>query len=44
MEPGRDVVFEFRAEKAGRFEFFCSLTNDNCRDRGMVGALIVVAR
>lgn len=44
VEPGRDVVFEFRAEKAGRFEFFCSLTNDSCRERGMVGALIVVAR
>lgn len=44
VEPGRDVVFEFRAEKVGRFEFFCSLTNDNCRERGMAGALIVVAR
>jgi heme/copper-type cytochrome/quinol oxidase subunit 2 len=44
VEPGRDVTFEFRAEKAGRFEFFCSLTNDNCRERGMVGALIVAAR
>ena len=44
VEPGRDVVFEFRAEKVGRFEFFCSLTNDNCRERGMAGTLIVVAR
>ena len=44
VEPGRDVMFEFRAEKVGRFEFHCSLTNDNCRERGMVGALIVVAR
>ena len=44
VEPGRDVTFEFRAEKAGRFEFYCSMTNDNCRERGMVGALIVVAR
>ena len=44
VEPGRDVMFEFRAEKVGRFEFQCSLTNDNCRERGMVGALIVVAR
>ena len=44
VEPGRDVTFEFRAEKVGRFEFHCSLTNDNCRERGMVGALIVVAR
>lgn len=44
VEPGRDVSFEFRAEKAGRFEFYCSLTNDGCRERGMVGTLIVVAR
>ena len=44
VEPGRDVTFEFRAERAGRFEFHCSLTNDSCRERGMVGALIVVAR
>lgn len=44
VEPGRDVTFEFRAEKPGRFEFFCSLTNDGCREHGMVGALIVVAR
>lgn len=44
VEPGRDVSFEFRAEKVGRFEFYCSLTNDGCRERGMVGSLIVVAR
>jgi heme/copper-type cytochrome/quinol oxidase subunit 2 len=44
VEPGREVVFEFRAERAGRFEFYCSMTNDNCRERGMVGVLIVVAR
>ncbi len=44
VEPGRDVMFEFRAEKVGRFDFHCSMTNDSCRERGMVGALIVVAR
>jgi heme/copper-type cytochrome/quinol oxidase subunit 2 len=44
VEPGKEVSFEFRAEKVGRFEFHCSLTNDNCRERGMVGALIVVPR
>jgi heme/copper-type cytochrome/quinol oxidase subunit 2 len=44
VEPGREVTFEFRAEKAGRFEFHCSLTADNCRERGMVGALIVAPR
>jgi heme/copper-type cytochrome/quinol oxidase subunit 2 len=41
VEPGRDVTFEFRAEKTGRFEFFCSLSTDSCRERGMVGTLIV---
>jgi len=44
VEPGREITFDFRAEKAGRFEFHCSLTNDNCRERGMVGTLIVVPR
>lgn len=44
VEPGRDITFDFRAEKPGRFEFHCSLTNDNCRENGMVGTLIVVAR
>jgi cytochrome c oxidase subunit II len=41
VEPGREVTFEFRAEKTGRFEFHCSMTADNCRERGMVGVLIV---
>lgn len=41
VEPGRDVTFEFRAEKPGRFEFYCSMTADSCRERGMVGVLIV---
>jgi heme/copper-type cytochrome/quinol oxidase subunit 2 len=44
VEPGRAVTFEFRAERAGRFDFHCSLTNDNCREQGMSGTLIVVAR
>lgn len=44
VEPGREVTFEFRAEKPGRFEFHCSLTTDNCRERGMVGVLIVAPR
>ena len=44
VEPGKDVTFEFRAERVGRFEFHCSLTNDSCKERGMVGALVVVAR
>lgn len=44
VEPGRDVTFEFRAEKAGRFEFYCSLTNDRCREQGMTGVLIVTPK
>jgi len=44
VEPGRDVTFDFRAEKPGRFEFHCSLTSDNCRERGMTGVLIVSAK
>jgi heme/copper-type cytochrome/quinol oxidase subunit 2 len=44
VEPGREVVFEFRAEQAGRFEFYCSMTADRCREQGMVGTLIVSPR
>ncbi len=44
VEPGREVTFEFRAEKPGRFEFHCSMTADNCRQHGMVGVLIVSPR
>jgi heme/copper-type cytochrome/quinol oxidase subunit 2 len=44
VEPGREVTFEFRAEKPGRFEFYCSMTADSCRERGMVGVLIVTPR
>lgn len=44
VEPGRSVTFEFRAERAGRFEFFCSLTNDRCREQGMNGVLIVTPK
>jgi heme/copper-type cytochrome/quinol oxidase subunit 2 len=44
VEPGREVTFEFRADRTGRFEFHCSLTNDRCRERGMVGTLTVTPR
>lgn len=44
VEPGREVTFEFRAEKVGRFEFYCSMTADSCRERGMVGTLIVAQK
>ena len=41
--PGHPVVFEFRADKVGAFEFYCSLkTDDGCRK--MKGQLVVTAR
>jgi len=41
--PGHPVVFEFRADKAGTFDFYCSLkTDDGCRK--MKGQLVVTAR
>ena len=41
--PGRPVTFEFRADKAGTFPFYCSLTiDDGCRE--MRGELVVTPR
>ena len=41
--PGRSVTFEFRADKAGTFPFFCNLTiDDGCRE--MRGELVVTPR
>jgi len=41
--PGNPVTFEFRADRAGTFRFYCSLTNDDgCRD--MQGELVVTSR
>jgi heme/copper-type cytochrome/quinol oxidase subunit 2 len=37
---GHSVVFEFRADEAGRFTFYCNLTQDD-RCRKMKGELIV---
>jgi heme/copper-type cytochrome/quinol oxidase subunit 2 len=37
---GQAVVIEFRADRAGRFEIYCSLTTDD-RCRRMKGQLIV---
>lgn len=42
-EPGRPVSFDFRADQAGRFRFFCNLTIDEkCKD--MQGTLVVEPR
>jgi heme/copper-type cytochrome/quinol oxidase subunit 2 len=41
--PGQPVVFEFRADRPGRFTFYCNLANDDgCRQ--MRGELIVRGR
>jgi cytochrome c oxidase subunit II len=41
--PGRPVTFEFRAEYAGTFQFYCDLTiDDGCK--GMRGELVVTPR
>lgn len=43
VEPGRPVVFEFRADQPGRFPIYCNLaTDEGCRK--MIGELVVVAR
>lgn len=43
VEPGKKVVFEFRADQPGRFPIYCNLTIDEkCKD--MHGELVVRAR
>jgi plastocyanin len=37
---GQSVVFEFRADRAGDYEFYCNLAQDD-RCRGMKGRLVV---
>ena len=40
---GQSVTFEFRADQAGTFAYYCNLTNDpGCRE--MKGTLVVKAR
>jgi heme/copper-type cytochrome/quinol oxidase subunit 2 len=38
--PGHAVVFEFRADEAGRFRYYCNLTQDE-RCKKMSGELVV---
>jgi heme/copper-type cytochrome/quinol oxidase subunit 2 len=41
--PGNPVTFEFRADRAGTFPFYCNLTiDDGCRE--MRGELVVTPR
>ena len=43
VNPGQPVTFEFRADKAGAFPFYCNLqTEDGCRQ--MHGELVVKPR
>ena len=37
---GQSVIFEFRADEAGRFPFYCNLTQDD-RCKQMKGELVV---
>ena len=43
VEPGRPIVFEFRADQPGHFPIYCNLAaDDGCRK--MVGELVVTGR
>ena len=43
VEPGKTVVFEFRADEPGRFPIYCNLTLDEkCKE--MHGELVVKGR
>ena len=43
VEPGKPIVFEFRADQPGRFPIYCKLAaDDGCRK--MIGELVVTAR
>ena len=43
VEPGKPIVFEFRADQPGRFPIYCNLTaDDGCRK--MIGELVVRGR
>jgi heme/copper-type cytochrome/quinol oxidase subunit 2 len=40
---GKTIVFDFRADQAGKFRFYCNLTSDpGCKD--MAGTLVVRPR
>ena len=40
---GQTIAFEFRADEAGTFPFYCNLTSDEAC-RGMTGTLVVKGR
>ena len=43
VEPGKPLVFEFRADQPGRFPIYCNLSQDE-RCKEMVGELVVKGR
>ena len=40
VEPGKPIVFEFRADQPGRFPIYCNLAADE-RCKEMIGELVV---
>jgi plastocyanin len=42
--PGKPVTFEFRAERAGAFPFYCNLTSEVAGCKDTRGVLVVSAR
>jgi len=42
--PGKPVRFEFRADRAGTFPFYCNLTSEDAGCKNTRGELIVSAR
>jgi heme/copper-type cytochrome/quinol oxidase subunit 2 len=42
--PGKPVTFEFRADRAGTFPFYCNLTSEDAGCKDTRGELIVSAR
>jgi len=42
--PGKPITFEFRADRAGTFPFYCNLTSDDAGCKNTRGELIVSAR
>ena len=43
VEPGKPIVFEFRADQPGKFPIYCNLAaDDGCRK--MIGELVVTGR
>jgi heme/copper-type cytochrome/quinol oxidase subunit 2 len=42
--PGKPITFEFQADRAGTFPFYCNLTSEDADCKNTRGELIVTAR